>query len=187
MSYSVILSLPLTQLLTHTTTSATYSVTFPFDIPSYPFHGGITYPGTATSSSSLNVMDRQMALQTINSMATLTEDWDGYGGASVPPQITYVASSFLSSLPEHVPTPDVSANPNGTISMEWENDAGRAHLEIGKTRYSLYFRKAEGPPIYRDGLVNEIEQPKRKLLSAMYPVGSTQDYTINLVHMAEAA
>jgi hypothetical protein len=189
MSYSANLNFPVSQFLAQSTTSSSmqpYPVAYLANTSPY-LQGPAVFLGARTFLFSLNVMDRHAAQQTIQSMGTLADNWDGYGGASILPQITNAASSFLASLPEYVPAPDVSANPNGTISMEWENDAGRAHLEIGKTRYSLYFRRAEGTTLYRDGFVNEIDQPKTKLLSAMYPVDSPPAYTINLIRMAEAA
>lgn len=145
------------------------------------------YSSLGVSLPSLYLLDRQPALYQLNSMDSLSDDWDGFGAASIPRQISQAASSFVLSLPVHIPTPEVSPNPNGTISLEWENDFGRAHLEIGKTQYSLYFRRSEGPPLYRNGFVNEIDLSKKQLLSAMYPVAATQDYTISNIRLAEAA
>lgn len=145
-----------------------------------------TAPGVLIASS-WNVLERQAAINVVNAAATLPENWDGFGAASIPEQISNVASGFISSLPVHVPAPEVTANSNGTISLEWENDLGRAHLEIGRTKYSLYFRRSEGQALYRDGVVNEIDQSKKKLLGSMYPVRATSDYTISSVRLRQAA
>jgi hypothetical protein len=150
----------------------------------YGRHAVAGYSAFTVTLPTLNLLDRQTALQLIECMASLPENWDGYGGASIPAEISNIASGLIAALPVHVPTPEVSANANGTISLEWENDAGRAHLEIGKTRYSLYFRRPEGAPVYRDGSINELSSSKRKILTAMYPVAPTPDYTINSIRLA---
>jgi len=154
----------------------------------YPEYAAPDYIiGLSSTSSALNIIERQTALNAIGSIASLAENWDGYGSASVGGDIIQTASTFLSALASHIPTPEVYANPHGTISMEWENDLGRAHLEFGRTTFSLYFRPSQGPTLYRDGAVNEIDQSKRKILGSMYALDTSQDYTINQIHMVQAA
>ncbi len=150
-------------------------------------HGTPLYAAFNLSISAFNLIERQTALTAIDSIATLSENWDGFGSASIAGDIFQTASMFVSTLPLHIPTPEVSANPHGTISMEWENDLGRAHLEIGTSKYSLYFRRSQGPAIYRDGFINEIDQSRKRLLGAMYTVAPSQDFTINQIRLAPAA
>jgi hypothetical protein len=145
------------------------------------------YSTSTSSLSSLNLLERQSAIAAIQSMKSLRENWDGYGAASIPAHISNTAATFVSSLAAHIPTPEVSANSNGTISLEWENERGRAHLEIGITKYSLYFRRPQGIPLYRDGFVNELDHSKKKLIGAMYSLAPAQDYTISHIRLAEAA
>jgi hypothetical protein len=127
---------------------------------------------------SLTLQERQEALTTISSMAELPEDWDGFGAASIPKRISAVASGIINSLPDEIPTPDVNANANGTVSLLWQNDVGRAHLEIGTKTYSCYVRPWNGKTRYQDGLVDEIASSKKNLLEAMYPELPSPDYVL---------
>ncbi|MGO9930433.1 MAG: hypothetical protein ACLPV8_01245 [Steroidobacteraceae bacterium] len=137
--------------------------------------------------ASSHVADRDAAFNSIQSMSSLEDNWDGYGAVGIPAETISLALGIIVSLPDHVPAPEVSANPNGTISFEWENEVGRAHLEIGRTKYSLYFRPMARGTLYQDGLVAEIDDSMRNLLDEMFPLVSPQDYTISDIRLAKAA
>jgi hypothetical protein len=47
-----------------------------------------------------------------------------------------------------MPNPEVTPNPNGTISLEWESARGEAYLEYGKTRVSGFVRVEDRPTEY---------------------------------------
>jgi hypothetical protein len=46
-------------------------------------------------------------------------DWDGYSAAPVSFETYLKAKKFLSALPTNLPTPEVSAHPDGQIGFEW--------------------------------------------------------------------
>jgi len=46
-------------------------------------------------------------------------DWDGYGAQPVSFEAYQNAIQFLEALPRGVPTPQVSAEPDGEVSFEW--------------------------------------------------------------------
>jgi hypothetical protein len=133
------------------------------------------------------ISDRERALNAVLSMASLEDDWDGYGAAAIPPDIIRMAYAIISSLQDYVPAPEISPNPNGTISLEWENERGRAHLEIGRTRYSLYFKREGLATLYNDGAVAQIDDSMRNLLDEMFSPIPSRDYTISDIRMAKAA
>jgi hypothetical protein len=144
----------------------------------------ITAYTTFTSAfATLNLVDRYAVIQSIDSMGALTENWDGYGAATISSTATRAARGFVLSLPASFPAPEVSPNSNGTVSLEWESDAGRAHLEIGDSAYSFYLRRAEGSPIYRDGSLNEIGTSKAQMVGAAQCPTPTLGYTINQIHL----
>jgi hypothetical protein len=96
--------------------------------------------------------ERLAALHAIQEFATFESGWDGYGALPIHEATLKNATRFLNSLPEHFPCPDLTPDTNGTVSMEWESREGIAHLEIGKTRYSLYIKRHMGnPAVLRDG------------------------------------
>ena len=140
-----------------------------------------------TTCASFQVSDRQDALRAIGQMDSLKDNWDGSGAVSILRETSRLATGFLSSLPTHVPAPDVAANPNGTISLEWENDLGRAHLEIGRTKYSLYFRRFEGASLFSDGYVNEIDDSKERFVNEMFRLAPSPSYTISNIILEKAA
>lgn len=145
------------------------------------------YLTSNTTCASFHVSDRQDALRVIRQMESLKDNWDGSGAVPILEETSKLATGFLSSLPTHVPAPDVAANPNGTISLEWENDLGRAHLEIGRTKYSLYFRRYEGGSLFRDGHVNEIDDSKERFVNEMFRLAPSQNYTICNIILEKAA
>lgn len=141
--------------------------------------------GWAFALPGVTLAEREEAMMIIDSIKGLRDNWDGFGAAAVSDPIPNVARRLVSSLPDHIPTPAVSANPNGTISLEWQNDVGRAHLEIGAANFSCYVRRLHGKTIYHDGSVNEIDASKKSLLGTMYSVLPAQTYAISDISLAE--
>ena len=47
------------------------------------------------------------------------ENWDGYGAAPVRPGALRCAEDLIASLPEDVPLPECSIEPDGCISLDW--------------------------------------------------------------------
>ena len=54
--------------------------------------------------------------------------------------------------------------------MDWETREGIAHLEVGKTRYSLYIKRHIGSAVLRDGKSAALAIDVAYLISALlYP------------------
>lgn len=76
---------------------------------------------------------------TINELSLLSDNWDGYGALRILPETLENANLVVANLGwRALPTPEVSPNPNGTISFEWESSYGYGLLEVGKTRASFF-------------------------------------------------
>ncbi len=61
-----------------------------------------------------------------------TANWDGYGAHPVRRETAENALWFLFSLPASVPSPEISADPDGEIAFEWHAGRGRAFsISIG--------------------------------------------------------
>lgn len=84
-------------------------------------------------------------------------NWDGYGAIRISSDTSKNAKNAIGRLCSYAPIPDISPNPNGTISLEWETHEGFAHLEIGRTKYSFYIKPRTGKAILADGATNNIE------------------------------
>jgi hypothetical protein len=50
---------------------------------------------------------------------TSTDGWDGYGANPLNPLAYEYAETFLNSLPTTAPLPEVSADPDGEVSLDW--------------------------------------------------------------------
>ncbi len=93
----------------------------------------------------------------IDEIAALPDNWDGYDAIQIGYEATRNAKNALSKLYGVAPIPDITPNPNGTISLEWESAEGFGHLEIGRTRFSFFIKPRSGQPVLADGLADQIE------------------------------
>jgi hypothetical protein len=117
----------------------------------------------------------------IGALAELQENWDGYGATRIQNQTIDNARIAADLVLRYAPIPDISPNANGTISMEWESDAGVAHLEIGKTRYSFYIARQADKPILEDGLAGQLAAGLgATVASALFPLFEKSSPTIRL-------
>lgn len=78
-------------------------------------------------------------------------NWDGFGALPIDQETRANALLALNHLEALAAAPDVTPNPNGTLSFEWETDQGFGVLEIGRTRYSYYFKGPVGQPLMGQG------------------------------------
>ena len=88
----------------------------------------------------------------IKSFKELPDNLDGYGGIPVSANI---CDKTIEVLTESYTPPidDVFPNPNGTITVEWENGRGEMlQLEIGKSSYSYFAHFKNREPILGEGI-----------------------------------
>lgn len=81
-------------------------------------------------------LKRAQLLNSLDELARLEEGWDGCGAYPISASAIESTATFLRNLPEGLALPDISPNPNGTISLHW---AARKHvieLEIGRTQFA---------------------------------------------------
>jgi hypothetical protein len=97
-------------------------------------------------------------------------NWDGYGAIAIGNETKSNALEALNRLENLTCAPEVTPNPNGTLSFEWETSQGFGLLEIGRTRYSYYLRPHCGSPILSAGDADEINPAVGLLVDALlYP------------------
>lgn len=101
------------------------------------------------------------AIERVREIGQMPDGWDGHDARAIPEETCVQVITFLAQhIPDWrdiLPIPDISAEPVGTISLEWENDRGYAHLEIGQKRFSFHVIPTSGDKIFLDGLVNNGE------------------------------
>lgn len=109
----------------------------------------------------------------VDEIELMAENWDGYGAIQIAHETAKNVKAALSRLCNLVPIPDITPNPNGTISLEWESTKGFAHLEIGRTAYSFYIKPRSGQPVLADGYADQIGSDIGNWLADMlFPVKS---------------
>ena len=106
----------------------------------------------------------------IRELSELPDGWDGYGALSIGESTAAHAVIAIRQLCNVTRAPEIVPNSNGTLSLLWDTPEGRAHLEIGETRFSFYVRPAQGMSIFLDGAAGNIPPFAGKLISAhLYP------------------
>jgi hypothetical protein len=97
-------------------------------------------------------------------------NWDRYGALPIREETKNNALGVLNQLEVSTCAPEITPNPNGTVSFEWETNQGFGQLEIGRTRYSFCVQPHYGPPILDSGDAREIDHSLGYVLDALlYP------------------
>lgn len=94
-------------------------------------------------------------------------NWDGYGALPISVETKTNALSAIRSILPVAPTPEINPNPNGTLSFEWESREGKAHMEIGRTRYSFYVSPRVGIPILFEGSADDVNRIHGTLVASL--------------------
>jgi hypothetical protein len=115
----------------------------------------------------------------VDDIEGLQTDWDGYGALQVSHQTATNTRRALDVILNTVPLPEITPNPNGTISLEWESSEGIAHLEIGKTQFSAFIRPSSGPSTYLDGSTDAMDYVIGPYISAILFPHTNSASTIN--------
>jgi len=73
-------------------------------------------------------------------------NWDGDGALPIREETKKNALAILNQLEIATCAPEVTPNPNGTLSFDWETSNGFAQLEVGRTRYSFCVQPRSSSP-----------------------------------------
>jgi hypothetical protein len=99
--------------------------------------------------------------RSVDEFAQLRENWDGYGASPISDQAHENARRFIDLIeaaPFDVPAPEVSPQPSGTISFEWEMPYAEVYLEIGNTLYSGFIKTEDEQPLFLHGDADSVDQ-----------------------------
>lgn len=97
--------------------------------------------------------------------------WDGYDGEPVDRLSVSEASRFLLALPANIPAPQVSVDPDGEVSMDWEGTPDTLFsVSIrgdGRLSYAGRFgiRRARGTEYLSDEIPRQVMDHVRRALS----------------------
>jgi hypothetical protein len=97
----------------------------------------------------------------IEEFGKLGENWDGYGASSISNQTRENANHFVEMIEAarfNMPVPEVSPQPSGTISFEWETPSVEVYLEIGNTLYSGFIKTDDEQAFFLQGQAVSLDQ-----------------------------
>lgn len=104
----------------------------------------------------------------IQDLGLLEDNWDGYGAVKVLPECISNALNIInykSMICDYIQ--DIYANPNGTVSILWDNEAGDSiGLEIGEKEFSYYVARKDGNEFVKN--VNFSELHYKELSAYIY-------------------
>jgi hypothetical protein len=109
----------------------------------------------------------------IEELSKLSFNWDGHSALPISSGVTDNVERFVNSLDSVTPLPMASPNPNGTISLQWEEGTKFAHLEIGKTRFSFYGLRGEERLGAKDGEVTSFGNDIEGTIQSLFCVDKT--------------
>lgn len=108
------------------------------------------------STSSLQKLTNvpKKLIDELHFLANLPNDWAGIGSLPVFTKIIEKTIVFLSQMNEAIidSISDYYPNPNGTLTMEWENlQSEKLVLEIGLANFSYFIKYNQHEPYLYDG------------------------------------
>jgi hypothetical protein len=87
--------------------------------------------------------------QTLDGIASLDNDWDGYGALKISDEAIAASRQIIGNSIGLQPF-DLTPRANGTLAMEWQQHGHEAYVEIGKTRISGYVMKESRETYFLD-------------------------------------
>src|SRR5215203_1514082 len=80
--------------------------------------------------------EKAIALTRLAELATecAEQDWDGDNAAAINPNAVLSAKHFVRALPDGIPLPDFTPDPDGSISLDWIRSPTRLFsLSVGSS------------------------------------------------------
>lgn len=104
-------------------------------------HRPVLIPSSVGAAYSVSISHTRDPFAVVES---LKDNWDGEGALAPTQSILDTVRRVLKSFAGIVPLPEVTANVNGTVSIEWEYGADYASVEIGASTFAFIMRARGG-------------------------------------------
>lgn len=113
---------------------------------------------TRRNLGSLSYWQKNSVINQLQDISHLTDDWDGYGGASIEKNAVVTAKNLVDNLTEFPAY--VLPSTAGTLLLKWVGPRGKASLELGRETFSFYAAPEAGSPKFLSGDTKEIDAEK---------------------------
>lgn len=113
--------------------------------------------------------DRTAHLALLDRLALLTANWDGYGAEPIDPRCVANARNLLCALRPGIPSPELTPNPNGTLTLDWTTEDQALSLELGITRFSGFWESRAGTKMGEGMLEAAVPAFALQALDALFP------------------
>lgn len=108
--------------------------------------------------------DKKDILKKIFSFKMLNENWDGFGAYPLEAETAANAIELLDMIGEELfsKVNDIYPNPNGTLTFEWNNNAGEIFaLEIGNNEVSYFLEMTPEETIYKNNIPVNVSEAEK--------------------------
>jgi hypothetical protein len=112
--------------------------------------------------------DRSAVSWLISELAQLGPNWDGYGADPIAGSCIDQVRVLINLLPATIPSPEITPNPNGTLTLDWETGDQALSLELGATRFSSFWESRRGTKTDEGALGTALPEFVASALSAMF-------------------
>jgi hypothetical protein len=113
--------------------------------------------------------DRFAAWEALAAMNRLEANWDGYDADPIEAACIANTQLLLSALRANVPSPEITPNPNGTLTLDWQSVGQFLSVELGVTRFSSFWESRSGTRMAEGRLDANLPSFVARALDAMFP------------------
>lgn len=117
---------------------------------------------------------KALAISAIRELAAecAEPDWDGYDALAIDPVAVWNAEEFIRALPDNLPVPEVSPEPDGSISLDWIRSRNKiVSVSIGATN-RLAFAWLDGTERGHSVVNFDDSNVPHRLISAINPISN---------------
>ncbi|HSO82084.1 hypothetical protein [Thiocapsa sp.] len=127
------------------------------------------YSPRETASTLTQPRDHAACWSLLDELSRLAPNWDAYGAEPIAARCMANTRCVLTALPAGIPSPEITPNPNGTLTLDWETEDQALSLELGATRFSTFWESRTGTKMEEGTFDTSIPNFVAMALDSMFP------------------
>jgi len=127
------------------------------------------YSPRGTAATLTQPSDRIATWLLLDALSRLEPNWDAYGAEPIAASCVANTRLLLNDLRADIPSPEITPNPNGTLTLDWETEDQALSLELGATRFSSFWESRTGTKMQEATLDTSIPNFVVMALDSMFP------------------